>query len=85
MVKKKRKVIWDEEAWNYFKEAIAYIKKDSVLKKSRKTFYSLPLAESPERVHALINTALITTDPIGLMSCTNIDCHILSPMNIYAL
>ena len=29
MVRKKKRVVWDEEARTYFKRAIAYIKKDS--------------------------------------------------------
>ena len=56
MVSKKRKVIWDEEAWNYFKEAIAYIKKDSVqsAEKIKKDilFSTRALAETPEKIHA---------------------------------
>ncbi|AXY74527.1 type II toxin-antitoxin system RelE/ParE family toxin [Paraflavitalea soli] len=56
MVAKKRRVIWDEEARDYFKETIAYIKKDSVQNaekiKQEILLSTRELANEPEKLHA---------------------------------
>ncbi len=56
MVSKKRKVVWDEGAVAYFKQAIAYIKKDSPQNadKVKKEILASTkaLTAKPERQHA---------------------------------